>query len=52
MLHDNLIILVMLCYYQALLVNVYVLRLNKDIPQYFQVNNTTYQKVSALFWEY
>ena len=33
MLHDELIISVMLCYYQAMLVNVYVLRLNTSFQQ-------------------
>ena len=39
MLHDKLIISVMLCYYQAMLVNVYVLRLNTSIWQFISTNN-------------
>ena len=38
MLHDKLIISVMLCYYQAMLVNVYVLSLNTSIQQFIRPN--------------
>ena len=38
MLHNKLIISVMLCYYQAMLVNVYVLRLNTSIQQFIRPN--------------
>ena len=38
MLHDKLIISIMLCYYQAMLVNVYVLRLNTSIQQFIRPN--------------
>ena len=38
MLHTKIIISVMLCYYQAMLVNVYVLRLNTSIQQFIRPN--------------
>ena len=38
MLHNKLIISVMLCYYQAMLVNVYVLRLNTSLQQFIRPN--------------
>ena len=38
MLHNKLVISVMLCYYQAMLVNLYVLRLNTRIQQFIRPN--------------
>ena len=41
MLHDKLIISVMLCFYQDILVNVNVLRLNTSIQQFIRPNDIT-----------
>ena len=38
MLHNKLIISDMLCYYQGMLVNVYILRLNTSIQKFIRPN--------------
>ena len=48
MLHDKLIISVMLCYYQAMLVNVYVLRLNTSIQQFIIPNTIAMVLLASL----
>ena len=48
MLHTKIIISVMLCYYQAMLVNVYVLRLNISIQQFIRPN--TIEMVLLTSW--
>ena len=49
MLHDKLIISVMLCYYQAMLVNMYVLRLNTSIQQFIRPNTIAMVLLTSWF---
>ena len=48
MLHTNITISVMLCYYQAMLVNVYILRLNTSIQHNSGFMNMNFSQESSI----